>query len=330
MSLDKIQIISKGDTMSSETTKAKPAEKISSSIKKHKSFYLMLLPAVLFLLVFAYLPMLNLKSGGVLLAFKHYRFNTSFLDMEWVGFKWFVKLFNQNDFWRVLRNTLFISFGHLLISFPAPIILALIMNEVRREKVKKFFQTVYTFPHFLSWIIVAGILRGMLLTDGTINSLMAQIGLERISFLSSLDWIRPIIFSSAVWKGVGWGTIIYLATIAGINSSQYEAALIDGANRWQRIRYITWPGIKGTATILLVLQVGSILNAGFDQIFQLTNDLNYKIVDILDIYLYKYAFGKGANYGLVTAAGLLKSVVNFTLLLTANHIVKKMGQESVL
>ncbi|MBN2795094.1 MAG: sugar ABC transporter permease [Clostridia bacterium] len=316
--------------MRSGNKKTKPLGQVITAVKKNKSFYFMLLPAVLFLLVFSYLPMFNLKSGGVLLAFKHYRFNTSFLDMEWVGLKWFVKLFNQNDFWRVLRNTLIISFGHLMISFPAPIILALMMNEVRREKVKRFFQTIFTFPNFLSWIIVAGILRGMLLTDGTINTVLAQMGMERVSFLTNLDWIRPIIFSSAVWKNVGWGTIIYLATIAGIDSSQYEAALIDGASRWQRIRYVTWPGIKGTATILLVLQVGSILNAGFDQIFQLTNDLNYKIVDILDIYLYKYAFGKGANYGLVTAAGLLKSVVNFSLLLTANHIVKKMGQESVL
>lgn len=316
--------------MSSETSKRKNKNKIISAIKKNKSFYLMILPAAAFLLVFAYLPMFNMQSGGVLLGFKHYRFNTSFLDMEWVGLKWFIKLFGQNDFWRVIRNTLIISFGHLLISFPAPIILALMMNEIRRDKIKRFFQTVYTFPHFLSWIIVAGVLRGLLLTDGTINILLAQMGMERISFLSNLSWIRPIIFSSAVWKSVGWGTIIYLAAIAGINTSQYEAALIDGANRWQRVKYITWPGIKGTATILLVLQVGSILNAGFDQIFQLTNDLNYKVVDILDIYLFKYAFSKGANYGLVTAAGLLKSVVNFSLLLTANHIVKKMGQESVL
>lgn len=316
--------------METKVKKRKRKDKLKSAIKKNKSFYLMILPAALFLFVFAYLPMFNLKSGGVLLAFKHYRFNTSFLDMEWVGFKWFIKLFAQNDFWRVIKNTLIISFGHLLISFPAPIILALMMNEIRREKLKRFFQTIYTFPHFLSWIIVIGVLRGLLLTDGTINVLLAEIGVERISFLTNLSWIRPIIFSSAVWKSVGWGTIIYLATIAGISSSQYEAALIDGANRWQRIKYITWPGIKGTATILLVLQVGSILNAGFDQIFQLTNDLNYKIVDILDVYLFKYAFSKGANYGLVTAAGLLKSVVNFTLLLTANHVVKKMGQESVL
>lgn len=316
--------------MTTKVEKRKRRDKLKSAIKKNKSFYLMILPAALFLFVFAYLPMFNLQSGGVLLAFKHYRFNTSFLDMEWVGLKWFMKLFAQNDFWRVIKNTLIISFGHLLISFPAPIILALMMNEIRREKLKRFFQTIYTFPHFLSWIIVIGVLRGLLLTDGTINVLLAEIGIERISFLTNLSWIRPIIFSSAVWKSVGWGTIIYLATIAGISSSQYEAALIDGANRWQRIRYITWPGIKGTATILLVLQVGSILNAGFDQIFQLTNDLNYKVVDILDVYLFKYAFSKGANYGLVTAAGLLKSVVNFTLLLTANHVVKKMGQESVL
>ena len=301
-------------------------------------FYIMLLPMVLFYLIFSYAPIF-----GIVLSFKHYRFNTpsaignvpifsyvgQILNMKWVGLKWFKILWSKPDFWRAFTNTILISFYRLLVGFPAPVILALLMNEVRKSGVKRIFQTVYTFPHFLSWVLVVGVLNGIFKSYGVINQVITAIGGERISFLSEPSFFRPLVVLTAVWKDIGWGSIIYLAAMAGIDPQLYEAATIDGAGRWRCLAHITWPGIKSTAVILLILQCGQILNAGFNQIFNMYNPAVYSVGDIIDTYIYRMTFQNPQNFGFMTAVGVFKSVVNFCLLMAANWGARMLGQQGL-
>ena len=305
---------------------------------QYQYFYLLLLPAVLFYFVFNYIPIY-----GIVLAFKHYRYNTvsalgslpvlgyigQFMNMEWVGLQWFELLWGRPDFWRAFTNTLIISFLRLLFGFPAPIVLALLINEVRRNGIKRVYQTVYTFPHFLSWVLVAGVLFGVLGTYGVLNQLIVQIGGERITFLIEPRLFRGLLVSTEIWKSAGWGSIIYLAAIAGIDPQLYEAATIDGAGRWKSLLHITWPGIKTTAVILLILQVGNILNAGFDQIFNLYNPAVLPVSDIIDTYVFRMSFQEPKNFGFTTAVGLFKSVINFILLMAANWGARLLGERGL-
>ena len=266
-------------------------------IKSHSMFYLLLLPALLCIIIFSYAPMC-----GIIMAFKQYRFNTpsafgdipiirffgQMANMEWVGLKWFESLWKKPDFWLAFKNTLIISFGRLVFEFPAPIILALLMNEMRLPRLKRVYQTVYTFPHFLSWVLVVSLIRMLFQSDGTVNSIINALGGESVGFLTDPGLFRPMLFTTSIWKGVGWGSIIYLATISGIDPSLYEAATIDGANRWQACWYITWPSIKPTVVIMLIMQCGQILNAGFDQVFNMYNDLTLSTGDIFDTFIYRY------------------------------------------
>ena len=290
-------------------------------------------------IIFSYAPMC-----GIIMAFKQYRFNTpsafgdipiirffgQMANMEWVGLKWFESLWKKPDFWLAFKNTLIISFGRLVFEFPAPIILALLMNEMRLPRLKRVYQTVYTFPHFLSWVLVVSLIRMLFQSDGTVNSIINALGGESVGFLTDPGLFRPMLFTTSIWKGVGWGSIIYLATISGIDPSLYEAATIDGANRWQACWYITWPSIKPTVVIMLIMQCGQILNAGFDQVFNMYNDLTLSTGDIFDTFIYRYAFQKGQNLSLSVAAGLFKSVCNFALLLAANFIARLCGEEGLL
>lgn len=308
-------------------------------IRAHSMFYVLLLPAILFIIIFSYAPM-----GGVVMAFKQFRFNTpsawgdfpvirffgQIANMEWVGLKWFQNLWAKPDFWNAFRNTLIISFSRLIIEFPVPIILALMMNEMRHQRLKRVYQTVYTFPHFLSWVLVVSIVRVLFLSDGTINTIIRSLGGTSVGFLSDPKLFRPMLYGTSIWKGAGWGSIIYMATISGIDPSLYEAATIDGSNRWQACRYITWPSIKPTVVIMLIMQCGQILNAGFDQVFNLYNELTISTGDIFDTFIYRYAFQKGQNLSLSVAAGLFKSVINFALLLAANTLARLAGEESLL
>lgn len=299
----------------------------------------MLLPALVYILVFAYAPM-----GGVVMAFKQFRFNTpsawgdwpilrlfgQIANMEWVGLKWFQSLWSKSDFWNALGNTVFISFGRLVFEFPMPVLLALLLNEMRHLRLKRVYQTVYTFSHFLSWVLIVSLMRLLLQSDGTVNILIRSLGGRPVGFLTNPDIFRPMLYLSSIWKSVGWGSIIYLATISGIDPTLYEAATIDGASRWQCCWHITWPSIKPTVVIMLILQCGSILNAGFDQVFNLMNELTLAKGDIIDTYIYRYAFQKGQNLSLPVAAGLFKSVGNFALLLSANFLAKLAGEEGLM
>jgi putative aldouronate transport system permease protein len=275
--------------------------------------------------------MFNPRTGGILLAFKHFRFGTPFAEMEWVGLQWFEMMWRRPDFWNAMRNTFIISFGRLLFEFPMPVILAILMNEIRRKSSKRIFQTVFTFPHFISWIIVISLMRDMFQITGVVNGLIRELGGEPINFMASPSVMGNylLIFLSNIWKSAGWGAIIYMASISGIDTQLYEASAVDGANRWHNIIHITWPGIKPTVVVLLILQCGNILGIGFEQIFNLRNAVNQGVIEVLDVYIWRMGFGGALNQSFAVAAGLFRSVINFALLLTANRIAKLLGSEGL-
>lgn len=293
--------------------------------------YLILLPVLAYYTIFSYAPMFNPTTGGILLAFRHFRFNTAFTDMEWVGLRWFELMWGRPDFWNALRNTFILSFGRLIFEFPMPIIIAILLNELRRNSTKRIFQTVFTFPHFISWIIVISLMRDMFQIAGVVNSFLRMIDVEPINFMASpsvtVNYL--LVFLSNIWKSAGWGAIIYLASISGIDPQLYEATAVDGGNRWHKIIHITWPGIRPTAVVLLILQCGNILGIGFEQIFNLRNAINRDVIEILDTYIWAMGFGGTMNQSFAVAAGLFRSVVNLALLLSANKVAKLLGSNGL-
>ncbi len=294
---------------------------------EYKYLYLLVFPLLVYYVLFEYVPLY-----GLLLAFKEFNFSKGIWGSEWIGLANFREIFMLNDFWTAFRNTIVIAFGRLFIEFPVPIVVALLLNEVRRAKLKKFYQVFYTFPHFLSWIIVSGILVNFLGSFGVLNQLLELLGMEKVNLLVNPEYFRGLLYGSSLWKDMGWGTIIYLAAIAGINPSLYEAASIDGANRFRQMLHITWPSLKSTIVILLILQIGHTMSSGgggFDQIFNLYNAAVYEKADILDTYVYRRTFSVGDSYGTSTAVGLFKSVINFALLVAANRLAKRMGQDGL-
>ena len=304
--------------------------KASFDIKRRakKSIYLivMIIPAIIFYFVFNYLPMY-----GILMAFKEYYPKLGILGSPFNHFENFSFLWEQgNEFWKVLRNTAFIGGTKIIVSFFAAIIVALLLNEIRLKVFKKSVQTIVTFPHFLSWVVVGGFVLNLFNRDGAVNDFIALLGGERIEFLSKGNFFIGLLYVSDIWKEAGWSSIIYLATMAGISPELYEAADIDGANRIQKIWNITLPAIKPTAILLLILSVGGILSAGFDQIFNLYNELVYEYADILDTYIYRATFRMGMPAGIGTAIGLFKSVVGFILVISTDRIAKAFGERGII
>jgi len=280
----------------------------------------LLLPGILYMLLFNYAPMY-----GIVLAFKDFNILKGIMNSPWAGTKHFEKLFSDPYFLTVTWNTLKISLLRLLFGFPLPIILALLLNEVRLKMFKRTIQTVIYLPHFISWVVIAGILRVLLTTDnGFVNQVVESLGYESIPFLTSNAYFVPMLIISDILKEAGWGTIIYLAALAGIDPEQYEASMIDGANRYHRLRYITLPGISVAISIMLILSLSGILNAGFDQIFNLYNPLVYASADIIDTYVYRIGLLEG-KYSLATALGLFKSVIALILIIIANKVAKMLG-----
>lgn len=293
--------------------------------KKNKYLFLLLAPVLIWYAVFHYGPMY-----GIQLAFKDFYVMKGIGESPWVGFKHFHYIFYMSpDFWKIIRNTLQISFYQILFGFPAPIILALLFNEVRLMFFKKVAQTISYLPHFLSWIVLGGIMITLLSPEnGVVNYFVELLGFKPIYFLGNESWFRFTLIVSAIWKEVGWGMIIYLAALAGVDQQLYEAAVIDGANRWKQTLHITLPSILPVITILLILRVGGILDAGFDQIFTLYSPAVYDVADVLDTYVYRVGL-QNAQFSLTTAVGLFKNVVALILVLSTNYIVKKMGQEGI-
>lgn len=287
------------------------------NIKKHWMLYVMILPAVIYYIVFKYIPLM-----GSVIAFQDYKILRGILDSPWVGLENFRTLFNYQDFYLVLRNTAIIAFYQLIFQFPAPIILALLFNEVRHLRLKKTVQSFFYFPHFLSWVVVGGIIFELLSGAGIINSVRALFGYEPILFMQKEQYFRPIVILSGIWKEVGWGTIVYLAAITAINPSLYEAAIIDGANRWRQAIHITLPLMFPTILVLFLLNIGNFLELGFDQIFNLLTPMTYSVGDIIETYVYRAGVLQG-QYSLTTAIGIFQSVVGFILLWIFNRLAKK-------
>ena len=296
-------------------------------LKLHKIYYLLALPGVLYFLIFKYVPMF-----GIIIAFKDvspYLGVKGIFTSEWVGLANFIRFMDSYYFWNILSNTFIISGLKILFGFPAPIILALLINEIRMNTYKKVFQTISYLPHFVSWVVVAGILSNLLSTDsGIVNGIISKLGKDPIFFLGNKKYFRSILVVSAVWKDIGWGSIIYLAAVASILPSLYEAAIIDGANKIQRIWHITLPGILPVISIMFILRIGQILDAGFEQILLLYSSPVYKVADIIDTYVYREGIGN-MKYSYSSAVGLFKSVIGFIFVVGTNCILKKAGQTGI-
>lgn len=293
-------------------------------LQKDKWLYFLLLPGLLYFLLFKYVPM-----WGVLLAFKNYQPFTGFWNSEWVGVEHFRLFFSNPEFFMLLRNTLLLSFYNLLFFFPAPIILAILLNEVRIAFFKRSVQTMIYVPHFISMVIVASMTYVFLTTaGGPVNELIYAYTGQKIEFLASPDWFRPIIILQTIWKECGWGTIIFLAALAAVDVEQYEAAIMDGANRWKQIWHITLPSISSTIIILLILRMGNVLENGFEQIYLLLNPLNREVAEVFDTYVYMMGITQGA-FSYSTAVGLFKSIIGVILVLGSNYLAKKFGQSGL-
>ena len=276
-------------------------------------------------LLFCYGPMY-----GLLLAFKDFNASKGILMSPFVGLKHYRELFQNAEFFEAFFNTLVISFSRLLVEFPAPIILALLLNELRDGPYKKTLQTIYTFPYFLSWVVVGSIVLNMLGSDGVVNNLLNMTGIGSQKFLADKSLFRPLLYITSIWKSAGWTSIIYLASMSAVSPELYEAATIDGANRWHKIRHITWPGILPIVVITLILRVGHMMDAGFDQIMNLYNSTVLDVADILDTYIYRITFQRTPNFGFSTAVGLFKGLTNCVLLLSVNAVCKKISGTGIL
>ncbi|WP_088547492.1 ABC transporter permease [Paenibacillus aquistagni] len=286
--------------------------------------YTLLIPGLIWLIVFAYMPM-----GGLSLAFKDYKANLGIWGSSWVGFENFTYVFRDPAFIDAVWRTLYINIIKLFIQFPFPILVALMLNELRMRRTKKLFQTVLTFPHFLSWIIVSGVVINVLAYDGLVNSALAMMNLPTINFLGSEKMFVPMIIFTDIWKSTGWGAIIYLAAISGIDQDQFESAEIDGASRMQQMFRITLPNILPTVTIMFILSVGGLMSSGFDQIFNLANAATKNVSEVLDVYIYRITFQSATDFSFSTAVSLFRSLVNMILLLLADRVAKMMGGDGL-
>ena len=297
--------------------------------KRYYPLYLMLIPGLLYVIIYKFLPLI-----GLTMAFQDFQIFAGDNILEslflspFVGSDNFKKLFSYGDFAHVFQNTIIISLMKLFALFPVPIILAVLISEIPSIRYKKTLQTVVYLPHFLSWVVVFGILSTLLGSYGAVNALLTDIGLQPIGFFSDPQVFRWTLVFSDGWKEMGWGSIIYLSAITGINGELYEAATIDGAQKMQQIWYITLPGIMPTVAMMLALRMGSILNAGFEQILVMYNPGVYSTADIIDTYVYRMGLGK-MDYSMGTAAGLFNSVISFIMVIGGNYLSKKVTDYSI-
>lgn len=290
---------------------------------KYRWQFAMVFPAVILLFLFNYIPM-----AGIQIAFRDFQIGASIWSSPWVGFENFSFL-EESQFWVVVTNTLYISILKFAFGFPAPILLAIMINEVTHSGFKRFVQSVSYLPHFFSWIVVAYILQSMLTLDGgLVNQIIENFGGEKIFFLGSTDWFRPMIVSSGLWKEIGWNSILYLAAITAIDPQLYEAAKVEGAGKLAQIRHITFPGILPTVSIVLILSIPSLITVGMDQIYPLMNPANMEVADVLDTYVLRSGLQQG-YFGMATAVGLLSSVIALLLVLGTNQLSRKINGEGL-
>lgn len=314
--------------MTEAVVEAKRNQKTESKwiidLKGNYDLYLLLIPGILLTIIFKYLPMY-----GVVIAFQDFNVFDGIRGSHWVGFEQFQKLLGMTDFYKIFANTLLISYYKLIFLFPAPIFMAIILNEIKNETYKRTVQTIVYLPHFLSWVIIAGLFINILSpTNGIVNQVIQMFGGKPISFMMAKEWFRSVLVFTAGFKEIGWGAIIYIAAISGIDQELYEAALIDGAGRVKRIIYITIPGITSTIVLMLILRLGGILEAGTEQILMMYNPLVYDVGDVIGTYVYRMGIGK-MEYSFTTAVGLFNSVVGFILIISGNWLSKKLVQRSI-
>ena len=297
---------------------------LKEDIQKRWQLYLMLLLPLAYIIVFCYVPM-----GGILIAFEDYSFRKGILGSGWVGLKYFEQFFSNPDMMKLLKNTLVISFYSLLISFPAPIILALALHIIGGKRFKKFMQSLTYAPYFISTVVMVGIiLQCFHLNIGIVNNLLALVGLDRVDFMGRASYFRHIYVWSGVWQTTGYAAVIYIAALGNVDQSLVEASLIDGANRLQRIKIVELPALKPIITIQLIMAIGSIMGVGFEKVFLMQSPLNLSVSEIISTYVYKRGL-KDMQYSFATAVGLFNSVVNFILLFLANKISQKFGETSL-
>lgn len=296
---------------------------IKKDFKKNKFVYLMALPGIVYFIIFSYLPMV-----GLIMAFQDYKPKKGILGSPFVGFKNFTDFFSSIFFGRTVRNTLAISFLELVITFPVTIIFALLLNEIKNQKFKRTVQTISYMPYFISMVVVAGIIIDFCSTRGPISQLVSLLTGKNQNLLSVPGYWRPIYIISGLWQGLGFGSIIYIAALSGIDQELYEAAVIDGANRWKQTLYVTIPGISSTIIMMLILKIGSMMSVGYEKTILLYNPQIYETADIISSYVYRKGLQE-FNYGYSTAVNLFNSVINFILLLITNKISKKLTETSL-
>jgi putative aldouronate transport system permease protein len=293
-------------------------------MKRNAIPYTIALVCLAYYFIFCYAPM-----GGILIAFKNYKPTLGVFGSPWVGFKYFEQFFTSYFFGRLIRNTLLINLYDLLIGFPAPIILALLFNELASSKLRRVAQTVTYLPHFISQVVICGILLNFLASNGLFNQIIKLFGGQPAPFLQDPAYFRTIFVGSGIWQGVGYGTILYLSALSGVDKQLLDAAAIDGCNRFRRVWHVTLPAISPTIIIMLILRVGSMMNVGFEKIILLYNPSLYETADVISSFVYRYGLLEG-NFGYSTAVGLFNSVINFALLILVNHISKRVSEISLL
>lgn len=306
-----------------EKLKKIKTKKIAKIVWKHRDYYLMLLPAVIYVIIFCYVPMYGLQ-----IAFKNYRISLGFSGSKWVGLKHFRDFFNGYSFVPLLKNTLFLSLYQLVVSFPFPIIVALIINELR-GKYKKIVQTVLYAPHFISTVVLVGMIAIMFsVSSGVVNTVLSELGFEKIYFMGSPKYFRHLYVWSGIWQQMGWNAVIYISALSGVDPGLHEAASIDGASRIQRIIHINIPSIIPTIMITLILAIGSLLSVGYEKAYLLQTELNVSASEIISTYVYKRGI-VNSNFSFSTAVGLFNNVINVTLLILANKISNKFAKTSL-
>ncbi|MFE0559974.1 ABC transporter permease [Paenibacillus sp. NPDC058910] len=300
---------------------AKQAFYETKRFRQNIPLFLMLVPGILYYVIFRYFPM-----GGLVIAFKDYNFRDGILFSPWVGLKYFKILFQSDATLQIIWNTLSLSILNLIFGFPAPIIIAIALNEVRKRWLKRWIQTIIYLPHFLSWVIVAGLVLTLFSIDGgTVNKLLEQWGMEPVPFLYRIESWVTIFIGSGMWKEMGFGAIIYLAALSSIDPSLYESTALDGAGKLRQIWHITLPGLRPTIILLLILGMGRLMEVGFDQVYNLQNPTVLEKAEVISTYVYKVGLQK-AQFSLTTAMGLFESIVGLVLLLSANALARKFDQ----
>lgn len=297
--------------------------RVKRDFQKNKELYLIILPVIIFYLVFHYKPMY-----GALIAFKDYTPGKGISGSEWVGFANFIRFFKSPFCFRLIKNTIVLSFYSLIFGFPAPIILALLLNEVHHTKFKKITQTATYLPHFISLVVVTGMIVNFSMNSGLFNDIIEFFGGTRSALLQRAELFRPIYVVSGIWQEVGWGSIIYLSALAGVDRELYEAAMIDGAGKLKQLIHVTLPGIAPTITIMLILKIGSLMSLGYEKTILLYNAATYETADIISSYVYRVGLLE-QDWSYSTAIGLLNSIVNFLLLIIANRLSKKCSETSL-